>query len=120
MPESDITRQLLTISNVGWEEVRGPFLQEALAREVQFILPRYPKYFPTLPDEENQARCLLKYPTFSRDLQLGVWWKDVPFWTSEKTKTHSKDEFKMFSNAFQTFPNYNDITSKSQSDLSNP
>jgi len=48
--------QLLTISNVGWEEVKGPFLQEALAREVQFILPRYPKYFPTLPDDgQNQT-----------------------------------------------------------------
>ena len=62
-PNHDALRQLLTISNVGWEEVKGPFLQEALAREVQFILPRYPKYFPTLPsDEEHQAEnCSTKF-----------------------------------------------------------
>lgn len=47
--------QLLTISNVGWDDVKKPFLEEALAREVQFILPRYPKYCPTLPEEETQA-----------------------------------------------------------------
>ena len=44
--------QLLTISNMGWEEVKEAFLEEALAREVQFILPRYPSYSPTVEEDE--------------------------------------------------------------------
>jgi len=44
--------QLLTVSNVGWEQVKGPFLEEALAREVQFILPRHPNYKPTHPGKD--------------------------------------------------------------------
>ncbi|CAK9046433.1 Ubiquitin-conjugating enzyme E2 2 (E2 ubiquitin-conjugating enzyme 2) (Radiation sensitivity protein 6) (Ubiquitin carrier protein UBC2) (Ubiquitin-protein ligase UBC2) [Durusdinium trenchii] len=46
--------QLLTVSNVGWEEVKEAFLQEALAREVQFILPRYPSYCPSRPGESGE------------------------------------------------------------------
>lgn len=44
--------QLLTISNIGWDRVKDTFLKEALAREVQFILPKYPSYRPTLPGQE--------------------------------------------------------------------
>ncbi|CAE7875003.1 rhp6, partial [Symbiodinium necroappetens] len=44
--------QLLTISNIGWDRMKDTFLKEALAREVQFILPKYPSYRPTLPGQE--------------------------------------------------------------------
>eukprot|EP00913_Durusdinium_trenchii_P017742 g16673.t1 len=54
--------QLLTVSNVGWEEVKEAFLQEALAREVQFILPRYPSYCPSRPGESGEDQLLTPPP----------------------------------------------------------
>ncbi|CAE7584712.1 ddx1 [Symbiodinium natans] len=49
--------QLLTVSNIGWDRVKDQFLREALAREVQFILPKYPSYRPTLPDQESREEA---------------------------------------------------------------
>lgn len=45
--------QLLTVSNVQWVEVRDAFLEEALAREVQFTRRKYPHYRPVPPDDEG-------------------------------------------------------------------
>mmetsp|Transcript_128570 Transcript_128570/g.227697 ORF Transcript_128570/g.227697 Transcript_128570/m.227697 type:complete len:921 (+) Transcript_128570:90-2852(+) len=42
--------QLLTISNVGWDEFKSAFLEEQLTRTVPFIRRQYPSYRPIDPD----------------------------------------------------------------------
>jgi len=46
--------QLLTVSNVTWDEVRLPFVEEVLARSVQFTRASCPHYQPKDPDEQDQ------------------------------------------------------------------
>jgi hypothetical protein len=45
--------QLLTVSNIGWDEIKEQFVEEALARNVQFIYADFPHYHPLDPDAEE-------------------------------------------------------------------
>eukprot|EP00746_Dinoflagellata_sp_MGD_P080750 gnl/MRDRNA2_/MRDRNA2_32198_c0_seq1.p1 gnl/MRDRNA2_/MRDRNA2_32198_c0~~gnl/MRDRNA2_/MRDRNA2_32198_c0_seq1.p1 ORF type:complete len:911 (+),score=135.69 gnl/MRDRNA2_/MRDRNA2_32198_c0_seq1:86-2818(+) len=45
--------QLLTVSNVSWDEIKSCFLEECLARQVQFTRRQYHDYRPVLPDEPS-------------------------------------------------------------------
>lgn len=45
--------QLLTVSNVGWDYIRKEFVDEGLARDVQFVLAAFPNYRPLDPDVEK-------------------------------------------------------------------
>lgn len=42
--------QLLTVSNVGWDDVKSHFVEEVLARNVQFTRAHFPNYRPVDPD----------------------------------------------------------------------
>lgn len=44
--------QLLTVSSVGWDEIKRQFIEEGLARDVQFVLASHPNYCPVDPDAE--------------------------------------------------------------------
>jgi len=45
--------QLLTVSNVAWEEVRQAFVEEQMARSAQFIKAAFPEYRPIDPNIEE-------------------------------------------------------------------
>jgi len=50
MPWLAYILQLLTISNVGWEEVRVPYIEESFARLVPMIRAAHPNWRPVDPD----------------------------------------------------------------------
>eukprot|EP01065_Artemidia_motanka_P029317 TRINITY_DN35458_c0_g1_i1.p1 TRINITY_DN35458_c0_g1~~TRINITY_DN35458_c0_g1_i1.p1 ORF type:complete len:994 (+),score=247.37 TRINITY_DN35458_c0_g1_i1:72-3053(+) len=47
--------QLVTVSNIGWEEIGDTYLEECYARNAQFTLKRHPHYRPLDPDAGRQA-----------------------------------------------------------------
>jgi len=94
--------QLLTIANIGWDDVRVPFTEEVLARSVQFTRASFPNYCPVDPDAEevpaaSESKDLFgewelseeehgseKSPGFegASELQDGVWRGRVRGWCS--------------------------------------
>jgi ubiquitin-protein ligase len=58
--------QLLTISNVGWDEVKDQFVEECLARNIQFTRVAFPNYRPVDPDaEEAKTQAFDEVDAFS-------------------------------------------------------
>jgi len=57
--------QLLTVSNVGWDDIKNQFVEEVLARNVQFTKASFPNYRPIDPDVPANSSSAVVINQFS-------------------------------------------------------
>lgn len=57
--------QLITVSNIGWDEIKSVFIEEGLARDVQFVRAAHPNYRPLDPDAETASETIVADDPFA-------------------------------------------------------